>query len=110
MPLVMISTVTRMRVNGGCPFIQSRPLCDRPWIRIAEADYRVRQLISVISLLSSDTPNTDSPANVDAAKEVRTDLAGTSLRSILVNDDSQTDIAYKKKVRRLVRRSAEEAL
>lgn len=25
------------------------------------------QLISVISLLSSDTPNTDSPANLDAA-------------------------------------------
>ncbi|KAI0033038.1 ubiquitin-conjugating enzyme/RWD-like protein [Vararia minispora EC-137] len=49
-------------------------------------------LLSVISLLSSDTPNLDSPANVDAAKEVRTDLTG-----------------YKKKVRRLVRRSAEEA-
>ncbi|KAF9054277.1 ubiquitin-conjugating enzyme/RWD-like protein [Panaeolus papilionaceus] len=52
----------------------------------------VHTLVSVISLLSSDTPNLDSPANVDAAKEVRTDLAG-----------------YKKKVRRLVRRSAEEA-
>ncbi|KAH9948491.1 ubiquitin-conjugating enzyme [Amylocystis lapponica] len=49
-------------------------------------------LLSVISLLSSDTPNTDSPANVDAAKEIRTDFA-----------------TYKKKVRRLVRRSAEEA-
>ncbi|KAF6750780.1 ubiquitin-conjugating enzyme [Ephemerocybe angulata] len=49
-------------------------------------------LLSVISLLSSDTPNLDSPANVDAAKEVRTDIAG-----------------YRKKVRRLVRRSAEEA-
>lgn len=35
------------------------------------------QLISVISLLSSDTPNCDSPANVDAAKEVRNDFAGT---------------------------------
>lgn len=34
------------------------------------------QLISVISLLSSDTPNLDSPANVDAAKEVRTDIEG----------------------------------
>ncbi|EDR09437.1 uncharacterized protein LACBIDRAFT_293928 [Laccaria bicolor S238N-H82] len=52
----------------------------------------VHTLISVISLLSSDTPNLDSPANVDAAKEVRTDLEG-----------------YRKKVRRLVRRSAEEA-
>ncbi|KAF7795188.1 hypothetical protein EIP86_006337 [Pleurotus ostreatoroseus] len=49
-------------------------------------------LLSVISLLSSDTPNTDSPANVDAAKEVR-----------------ESPEAYKKKVRRLVRRSAEEA-
>ncbi|KAI0292364.1 ubiquitin-conjugating enzyme/RWD-like protein [Multifurca ochricompacta] len=48
-------------------------------------------LLSVISLLSSEKPNLDSPANVDAAKEVRTDFA-----------------AYKKKVRRLVRRSAEE--
>ncbi|KAF8494925.1 ubiquitin-conjugating enzyme [Russula emetica] len=33
-------------------------------------------LLSVISLLSSETPNLDSPANVDAAKEVRTDFAG----------------------------------
>ncbi|KAJ3891451.1 ubiquitin-conjugating enzyme [Lentinula edodes] len=49
-------------------------------------------LVSVISLLSSDSPNLDSPANVDAAKEVRTDLTG-----------------YKKKVRRLVRLSAEAA-
>ncbi|KAG8740712.1 hypothetical protein FRC10_003962 [Ceratobasidium sp. 414] len=48
-------------------------------------------LISVISLLSSDTPNTDSPANVDAAVEVRGDIS-----------------AYRKKVRRLARRSAEE--
>ncbi|KIK94173.1 hypothetical protein PAXRUDRAFT_828254 [Paxillus rubicundulus Ve08.2h10] len=50
-------------------------------------------LVSVISLLSSETPNTDSPANVDAAKEVRTDIS-----------------TYKKKVRRLVRRSAEESI
>ncbi|TEB22480.1 ubiquitin conjugating enzyme [Coprinellus micaceus] len=48
-------------------------------------------LLSVISLLSSEKPNLDSPANVDAAKEVRTEFD-----------------AYKKKVRRLVRRSAEE--
>jgi len=34
------------------------------------------QLLSVISLLSSENPNLDSPANVDAAKEVRTDFAG----------------------------------
>jgi ubiquitin-conjugating enzyme E2 G1 len=49
-------------------------------------------LLSVISLLSSEKPNLDSPANVDAAKEIRSEFA-----------------AYKKKVRRLVRRSAEEA-
>jgi len=49
-------------------------------------------LMSVISLLSQDPPSLDSPANVDAAKQVRTDLPG-----------------YKKKVRRLVRRSAEDA-
>jgi ubiquitin-protein ligase len=36
----------------------------------------LQQLVSVISLLSSDTPNLESPANVDAAKEVRTDPAG----------------------------------
>lgn len=50
------------------------------------------QLVSVISLLSADTPATESPANVDAAKEVRTDI-----------------VNYRKKVRRLARRSAEEA-
>lgn len=50
------------------------------------------QLVSVISLLSADTPSIESPANVDAAKEVRDDIAG-----------------YRKKVRRLARRSAEEA-
>jgi len=47
-------------------------------------------LVSVISLLSQNPPSLDSPANVDAAKQVRTDLA-----------------SYQKKVRRLVRRSAE---
>ncbi|KAF8591773.1 ubiquitin-conjugating enzyme [Ramaria rubella] len=52
-------------------------------------------LMSVISLLSSDTPNTDSPANVDAAASH--------------NQISQQMYCYKKKVRRLVRRSAEEA-
>jgi hypothetical protein len=37
------------------------------------------QLVSVISLLSSDKPNLDSPANVDAAKEVRTEFESTFL-------------------------------
>lgn len=49
-------------------------------------------LISVISLLSQNVPDLHSPANVDAAKEVRDNYA-----------------AYKKKVRRLVRKSADEA-
>ncbi|XP_006455870.1 hypothetical protein AGABI2DRAFT_195199 [Agaricus bisporus var. bisporus H97] len=49
-------------------------------------------LISVISMLSSDPPDTSSPANVDAAKQVREDI-----------------LAYRKKIRRLARRSAEEA-
>jgi len=48
-------------------------------------------LVSVISLLSADPPSLDSPANVDAARQVRTDLGG-----------------YRKKVRRLARESAEE--
>ncbi|GAA5834199.1 hypothetical protein JCM5353_006948 [Sporobolomyces roseus] len=48
-------------------------------------------LISVISLLSQEVPDCNSPANVDAAKEVREDLSG-----------------YKKKVRRLARKSAED--
>lgn len=42
-------------------------------------------------MLSADVPDTNSPANVDAAKQVREDFAG-----------------YKKKVRRLVRQSAED--
>lgn len=37
----------------------------------------IMQLVSVISLLSSDKPNLDSPANVDAAKEIRTDFEGS---------------------------------
>ncbi|CEH18095.1 ubiquitin-conjugating enzyme [Ceraceosorus bombacis] len=49
-------------------------------------------LISVISLLSSETPDTESPANIDASVQVRDDIKG-----------------YRKKVRQLVRRSAEEA-
>lgn len=63
MPVHTVETIVRLFLN----------------LPIAEADYRIPQLISVISLLSSDTPNTDSPANVDAAKEVRTDLAGMFL-------------------------------
>lgn len=36
------------------------------------------QLLSVVSLLSAEMPNTDSPANVDAAKEIREDFGGMS--------------------------------
>lgn len=68
-------------------------------------------MLSVISLLSSETPNLDSPANVDAAKEVRTDFAGPyqCLFSASLYRSLTDIVAYKKKVRRLVRRSAEEA-
>lgn len=50
------------------------------------------QVLSIISMLSADVPDASSPANVDAAKQVREDFDG-----------------YKKKVRRLVRKSADEA-
>lgn len=36
------------------------------------------QLLSVVSMLSAERPNTDSPANVDAAKEVRENFECTS--------------------------------
>lgn len=41
--------------------------------------------MSVISLLSSDTPNTDSPANVDAA--VRNTFCNSLLSEILTSSD-----------------------
>lgn len=41
------------------------------------ADCASPQLLSVISLLSAEKPNLDSPANVDAAVEIRTDFPGT---------------------------------
>ncbi|KAH8993193.1 ubiquitin-conjugating enzyme [Lactarius akahatsu] len=68
-------------------------------------------LLSVISLLSSEKPNLDSPANVDAAKEIRTDFPGTHRLFISLRPSHLTwpMPAYKKKVRRLVRRSADEA-
>ncbi|WVR04224.1 hypothetical protein IAU60_001224 [Kwoniella sp. DSM 27419] len=62
-------------------------------------------LISVISLLSQDTPDLSSPANVDAAKEVREDFACEWDAASARTDPA----AYKKKVKRLARRSAEEA-
>lgn len=49
-------------------------------------------------------PDLNSPANVDAAKQVREDYDGE--RTGLV---SELTSGYKKKVKRLVRRSAEEA-
>jgi hypothetical protein len=52
----------------------------------------------------------DSPANVDAAKEIRADLPGKQSTFFLLPLRLTRPIpAYKKKVRRLVRRSAEEA-
>jgi ubiquitin-protein ligase len=40
------------------------------------------QLISVISLLSQDVPDLNSPANVDAAKQVRDDFEGACWQCI----------------------------
>jgi len=65
------------------------------------------QLISVISLLSADVPDLNSPANVDAAKEVRENFpCKLPIPDLRCPTDS---VAYKKKVKRLARRSAEEA-
>jgi ubiquitin-conjugating enzyme E2 G1 len=47
-------------------------------------------LVSVLSMLTDEKPNLDSPANIDAARLYRTDEPG-----------------YKKQVRKLVRLSAE---
>ncbi|KAJ3572782.1 hypothetical protein NP233_g2852 [Leucocoprinus birnbaumii] len=41
-------------------------------------------IMSVISLLSSDPPNTDSPANVDAAKEVRENLPADNISHLRI--------------------------
>lgn len=57
--------------------------------------------------MSSEKPNLDSPANVDAAKEVRTEFDGAYF-AVPQETNLTSSIAYKKKVRRLVRRSAEE--
>jgi hypothetical protein len=46
--------------------------------------YLSYQLISVISLLSQDVPDLNSPANVDAAKQVREDFAGEPSHDIVV--------------------------
>lgn len=62
-------------------------------------------LISVISLLSVDIPDLNSPANVDAAKQVREDYEGELKLYYAVADA----VGYKKRVKRLVRKSAEEA-
>src|SRR6267142_2336616 len=76
---VTISTGMRMQGNDGCPSTASSPLSvssHYDHYRFTDSTYSQTQLLSVISLLSSETPNLDSPANVDAAKEVRTDFAG----------------------------------
>jgi len=47
------------------------------------------QLISVISLLSADVPDLNSPANVDAAKEVREDYPCEFTKSEADGADNQ---------------------
>ena len=57
-----------------------------------KADSRVycEDTDSVISLLSTDPPNTDSPANLDAAKEVRENIQGTHLPSLFCQKECLT--------------------
>lgn len=60
-----------MLESGGCLFIRWRVW----YVKSLSSDCTHSQLISVISLLSQDVPDLNSPANVDAAKEVREDFA-----------------------------------
>lgn len=72
------------------------------------------KLVSVISLLSADPPSIESPANIDAAvrpllpphRDPNRTLTPRSLPQKEVRDDIK---GYRKHVRRLVRKSAEEA-
>lgn len=110
----MMSGDTKMQERDGYPFIPSR-LSYVPHPRAPHRDQREilkNQLISVISLLSADVPDLNSPANVDAAKEVREDFPGRSIlyRNGMNGLEGGADgVGYKKKVKRLARRSAEEA-
>ena len=67
------------------------------------------QLMSVISLLSCDPPDCNSPANVDAAKDVRENIQGSCLSDNVRSSPGKWALGYRKKVRRLARKSAEEA-
>ncbi|KAG6868651.1 hypothetical protein C0993_012456 [Termitomyces sp. T159_Od127] len=71
-----LTELTKRPVEGFSAGLSSSPSPADPSV-----DPRISQLLSVISLLSSDTPNLDSPANVDAAKQVRTDIEGPEVDS-----------------------------
>jgi len=60
----------KMQESDGYPSIQSRLLYVSS-LTCSIVTELTNQLISVISLLSADVPDLNSPANVDAAKEVR---------------------------------------
>lgn len=68
------------------------------------------QLLSVISLLSSDKPNLDSPANVDAAVCADSFVIHECEMLIVIEQKEVREnfTTYKKKVRRLARQSADE--
>lgn len=76
--LARISTAMKNPESVGCQFtLSNQSYVSFVWLHIDELIILdVMQLLSVISLLSSDRPNTDSPANVDAAKEVRDNWDG----------------------------------
>lgn len=111
---VQMSTVSKMLVNVGFLFTRSNQSCVAFVAPQSSTNEPSFKLLSVISLLSADTPNTDSPANVDAA--VRGFLPRRFLPCCLVlillrvQKEVREDIAtYRKKVRRLARKSADEA-
>lgn len=89
----MINMATRTREKDGCQYIASSRLYVFPAGDV-NADANGLQLLSVISLLSSEKPNLDSPANVDAAKEVRTEFECKHLCRALVHDIINYDIVF----------------
>lgn len=58
------------------PRSQRRECCEYTYLARSASSTDSLQLVSVISLLSVDHPDLNSPANVDAAKQVREDYEG----------------------------------
>jgi len=81
MILERISGDMNMRQNDGRQYT----LLQLSWVTIksnTEIKIDSFQLMSVISLLSCDPPDCNSPANVDAAKDVRENIQGLCISNI----------------------------